>query len=111
MTGKFRWPEPFRESRRKADLSGSAFYLHQCRNPVSCASSGLLSLLTLSGLALLPLTFLYQRDHILLEFGGRNRGKPTNLMPVVSYLSGIAGMDALQLPAATVNAYDTGYIL
>ncbi|MFP1821497.1 nucleotidyl transferase AbiEii/AbiGii toxin family protein [Lonsdalea quercina] len=53
----------------------------------------------------------YQRDHILLEFGGRNRGKPTDLMPVVSYLSGIAGMDALQLPTATVNAYDTGYIL
>ena len=53
----------------------------------------------------------YQRDHILLEFGGRNRGKPTDLMPVVSYLSGIAGIDALLLPAATVNAYDTGYIL
>ncbi len=53
----------------------------------------------------------YQRDHILLEFGGRNRGKPTELMPVVSYLSGIAGMDVLLLPAATVNAYDTGYIL
>lgn len=46
----------------------------------------------------------YQRDHILLEFGGRNRGKPTGLMPVVSYLSEIAGMDALQLLAATVNA-------
>lgn len=53
----------------------------------------------------------YQRDHILLEFGGRNRGKPTDLMPVVSYLSGIAGMDTLQLPNATVNAYDAGYIL
>jgi hypothetical protein len=32
----------------------------------------------------------YQRDHILLEFGGRNRGKPTDRKPVVSYLSGIA---------------------
>ncbi|WP_445496268.1 nucleotidyl transferase AbiEii/AbiGii toxin family protein [Photorhabdus sp. SF281] len=53
----------------------------------------------------------YQRDHILLEFGGRNRGEPTARMPVVSYLSGIAGMDALQLPTATVNAYNTGYIL
>ncbi|ASG69766.1 nucleotidyl transferase AbiEii/AbiGii toxin family protein [Salmonella enterica] len=53
----------------------------------------------------------YQRDHILLEFGGRNRGKPTDLMPVVSYLSGIAGMDTLKLPTATVSAYDTGYIL
>lgn len=53
----------------------------------------------------------YQRDHILLEFGGRNRGKPINRMPVVSYLSEIAGMDSLQLPDATVNAYDTGYIL
>lgn len=53
----------------------------------------------------------YQRDHILLEFGGRNRGKPTNMMPVVSYLSGIAGMDQLELPTATVDVYDSGYIL
>ncbi|MGS9174635.1 nucleotidyl transferase AbiEii/AbiGii toxin family protein, partial [Salmonella enterica subsp. enterica serovar Infantis] len=53
----------------------------------------------------------YQRDHNLLDFGGRNRGKPTELMPVVSDLSGIAGMDVLLLPAAPVNAYDTGDIL
>ncbi|MFW8062645.1 nucleotidyl transferase AbiEii/AbiGii toxin family protein, partial [Klebsiella pneumoniae] len=27
----------------------------------------------------------YQRDHILLEFGGRNRGKPTDTITVSSY--------------------------
>lgn len=53
----------------------------------------------------------YQRDHILLEFGGRNRGKPTDLMPVMNYLSVIPGIDELHLPTATVNVYDTGYIL
>jgi len=35
------------------------FYLRQCRNPINCASSGPLSLLALSGLALLPLAHLY----------------------------------------------------
>ncbi|MBG0709921.1 nucleotidyl transferase AbiEii/AbiGii toxin family protein [Enterobacter hormaechei] len=53
----------------------------------------------------------YQRDHILLEFGGRNRGKPTDTITVSSYLSGIKELGELELPSATVQAYNPGYIL
>lgn len=53
----------------------------------------------------------YQRDHILLEFGGRNRGKPTDTIAVASYLSQIKQLGELELPSATVRAYNPGYIL
>lgn len=53
----------------------------------------------------------YQRDHILLEFGGRNRGKPTDTIVVASYLSQIKQLGELELPSATVQAYNPGYIL
>lgn len=53
----------------------------------------------------------YQLDHILLEFGGRNRGKPTQKIDVNCYLDSIAGMETLQLPTASVNAYQKAYIL
>lgn len=53
----------------------------------------------------------YQRDHILLEFGGRNRGKPTDTLTVHSYLSEIKELVELGLPSSTVQAYDPGYIL
>ncbi|WP_409525542.1 nucleotidyl transferase AbiEii/AbiGii toxin family protein [Nitrincola sp. MINF-07-Sa-05] len=54
----------------------------------------------------------YQLDHILLEFGGRNRGRPTEPHAVQTYLSEVPEIaGALVLPTGTVAAYDPGYIL
>ena len=53
----------------------------------------------------------YQLDHILLEFGGRNRGKPTNTVDVDCYLGHTPGLEGLELPKAQVNAYQAEYIL
>jgi hypothetical protein len=53
----------------------------------------------------------YQLDYILLEFGGRNRGRPTVAKQVDTYLNEIAELAALKLPAAKVQAYDPAYIL
>ena len=53
----------------------------------------------------------YQLDHVLLEFGGRNRGRPSNPHTVSAYLSEIPDLDTFVFPAATVNAYDQAYIL
>ena len=53
----------------------------------------------------------YQLDHILLEFGGRNRGKPTNTIAVDCYLEYIPGLEQLVLPKAQVSAYQAEYIL
>ncbi len=53
----------------------------------------------------------YQLDYILLEFGGRNRGRPTVTKQVDTYLSEVAELAALKLPAAKVQAYDPAYIL
>ncbi len=53
----------------------------------------------------------YQLDHILLEFGGRNRGKPTNTIAVDCYLGHTPGLEGLVLPQAHVNAYQAEYIL
>lgn len=53
----------------------------------------------------------YQLDYILLEFGGRNRGRPTVVKQVDTYLSEVAELAALKLPAAKVQAYDPAYIL
>ena len=55
----------------------------------------------------------YHLDHILLEFGGRNRGKPTESKQIYSYLSEISGFEALTslLPTSQVQAYDKGYII
>lgn len=53
----------------------------------------------------------YQLDHILLEFGGRNRGKPTNTVNVNCYLGHTPGLEELELPKAQVNAYQAEYIL
>ena len=51
----------------------------------------------------------YQLDYILLEFGGRNRGCPTQAVPIKSYLSFMPLPDIV-LPKATPEAYDIGYI-
>lgn len=53
----------------------------------------------------------YQLDYVLLEFGGRNRGRPTNSHEVTCYLSEVAELSAFDFPVATVQAYDTAYIL
>jgi len=56
-------------------------------------------------------TLDYQLDHILLEFGGRNRGKPTNTIAVDCYLRNIPELEQLILPKAQVSAYQAEYIL
>lgn len=53
----------------------------------------------------------YQLDYILLEFGGRNRGRPTVVKQVDTYLSEVPELSALKLPIANVQAYDPAYIL
>jgi len=53
----------------------------------------------------------YQLDHVLLEFGGRNRGRPTAPHDINCYLSEVTDLSALILPTATVDAFDPGYIL
>lgn len=53
----------------------------------------------------------YHLDHILLEFGGRNRGQPTETHVIDSYLVDIPELQTLTLPTATVQAYDPSYIM
>ena len=53
----------------------------------------------------------YQLDHILLEFGGRNRGRPTVEHNVECYLSEIPEFHEIACPQAMVQAYDPAYIL
>ena len=53
----------------------------------------------------------YQLDHVLLEFGGRNRGRPTVKHDVSCYLSEVTDLQAIGFPVAEVEAYDPGYIL
>jgi hypothetical protein len=53
----------------------------------------------------------YQLDHILLEFGGRNRGKPIESIDIDCYMDSIAEFKTLNLPKAKVMAYQKDYIL
>ncbi|WP_153827378.1 MULTISPECIES: nucleotidyl transferase AbiEii/AbiGii toxin family protein [Idiomarina] len=54
----------------------------------------------------------YQLEHVLLEFGGRNRGRPTVSKPVTTYLSEIdAVAESHTLPKAAVEAYHPDYII
>ena len=53
----------------------------------------------------------YQLDYVLLEFGGRNRGRPTKSHRVTSYLSEINELSVIECPEANVQAYDADYIL
>lgn len=54
----------------------------------------------------------YQLEHVLLEFGGRNRGRPTVSKPVTTYLSEIDVVsNSLMLPNASVEAYHPDYII
>jgi hypothetical protein len=53
----------------------------------------------------------YQLDHVLLEFGGRNRGKPTESIVLDCYMDSIPEFKSLNLPKAKVMAYQKDYIL
>ena len=53
----------------------------------------------------------YQLDHVLLEFGGRNRGKPNQNCQLTSYLSECPVFAGLSLPQENVTAFDKDYIL
>ncbi len=53
----------------------------------------------------------YQLDHVLLEFGGRNRGKPTEIIDIDCYIENIQGFESLGLPKAQVKAFQKDFIL
>ena len=53
----------------------------------------------------------YQLDYILLEFGGRNRGRPTVNHKVECYLAELEELQTIAFPQATVAAYHPGYVL
>ena len=53
----------------------------------------------------------YQLDYILLEFGGRNRGKPTEIIDIDCYMDSIPDFASLALPKASVMAYQRDFIL
>lgn len=53
----------------------------------------------------------YQLDHVLLEFGGRNRGQPTITHSIECYLSDVPELSEITFPIASVQAYDPAYIL
>lgn len=52
----------------------------------------------------------YQLDHILLEFGGRNRGKPTKTITTSCYLGDVTELAEISLPRANVQAYENDFI-
>ena len=53
----------------------------------------------------------YQLDYVLLEFGGRNRGRPTKEHLVTCYLSELVELSTIAFPTAKVQAFDPAYIL
>jgi len=53
----------------------------------------------------------YQLDHVLLEFGGRNRGRPTETHNIGCYLVDVPELSEIAFPTASVQAYDPAYIL
>ncbi|WP_444899874.1 nucleotidyl transferase AbiEii/AbiGii toxin family protein [Microbulbifer sp. VAAC004] len=55
----------------------------------------------------------YTLDYVLLEFGGRNRGKPTVRSPITCYLTEVPELAGANLsyPTASVSAYHPDYIL
>jgi hypothetical protein len=53
----------------------------------------------------------YQLDYVLLEFGGRNRGRPAQEHSVTCYLSEVAELSSMEFPTAKVQAFDPAYIL
>jgi len=53
----------------------------------------------------------YHLDHILLEFGGRNRGRPTVTHKTSCYIAGVEALSAVTFPTASVQALEPAYIL
>lgn len=53
----------------------------------------------------------YHLDYVLLEFGARNFGQPTEAYTVESYLMDIPELRELTLPRATVRVYEPSYIM
>lgn len=54
----------------------------------------------------------YHLDHILLEFGARNRGKPTEPSDLYTYISEIEDFSDMEFPwAKNVQVFDLGYII
>ncbi|WP_191968542.1 nucleotidyl transferase AbiEii/AbiGii toxin family protein [Cellvibrio sp. KY-GH-1] len=54
---------------------------------------------------------VYHLEHVLLEFGGRNRGLPTKEHEIKCYMADVEALGALNFPHATVQAYEPSYIL
>jgi len=52
----------------------------------------------------------YHLDHILLEFGGRNRGRPTVTHETGCYIADVRALGAVSFPTASVQALDPAYI-
>jgi len=53
----------------------------------------------------------YHLDHVLLEFGGRNRGRPTSPHNISCYLAEVPDLSEISFPTASVQAYNPDYIL
>ncbi len=53
----------------------------------------------------------YQLDYILLEFGARNRGRPTVFKSIKTYLADVPELQTLELPVSHVDAFSPDYIL
>lgn len=53
----------------------------------------------------------YHLDYILLEFGGRNRGRPTESHEIGCYLADIPELQLFEFPKANVEAYNPSYIV
>lgn len=53
----------------------------------------------------------YQLDHVLLEFGGRNRGRPTITHETHCYLAEVSDLSVIDFPTASVQALHPDYIL
>lgn len=53
----------------------------------------------------------YQLDYVLLEFGGRNRGRPTQAKAITTYISEVDSLKEVTLPTADVQVYRPDYIL
>lgn len=53
----------------------------------------------------------YLLDHVLLEFGGRNRGRPTDDRVVTCYLAEVPELEGLELPVSAVKTLNIDYML
>lgn len=54
---------------------------------------------------------VYHLDHVLLEFGGRNRGLPTKEHEIKCFMADVEVFSELSFPEAKVKAYEPSYVL